>query len=75
MRCATNDVLPERRLSPINEIELASLVARLEQIDDELPPQHWLWSDVMRFDVPRLRAMLGPALVKVLDEERATGTD
>ncbi len=35
--------------------DLACILARLEQINSEQEPAHWLWDRVMTCDVPRLR--------------------
>ena len=49
---ADNDVYQPTPL----ELDILTLTVRLEQIDAEQRPDHWLWTDrVMGCDVPRLR--------------------
>jgi hypothetical protein len=52
------------------ERDLLTLVLRLEQIDRERRPEHWLWSDrVMACDVERLRARWISAEAQAAAEE------
>ena len=49
-------------------LDVATVVARIEQIDREQRPEHWLWDRVITCDVPRLRAHLTPAMCAELDQ-------
>lgn len=35
-------------------LDVATLVARIRQINREGPPEHWLWDRIIGCDVPRL---------------------
>jgi hypothetical protein len=48
-------------------LDVATLVARLMQIDAEDRPTHWLWTRVMTCDVPRMR--LVPEVASMLDQD------
>ena len=51
------------------QIDLASAVARLEQLRDMpyFDSSHWLWDRVASCDIPRLRGHLGPEAVELLE--------
>jgi hypothetical protein len=55
----------------MNEIDIASIIIRIEQINNQEPPTHWLWDRVMTCDIPRLRRQLSPEtlrqMVRVVD--------
>jgi len=40
------------------DLDIATLLIRLQQIDDEKRPEHFLWDRVMTCDVPRLMRQL-----------------
>ena len=51
-----------------SDLDVGTVVARLEQIDREGAPTHWLWDRVMTCDVPRLRQSLSAQTRRVLAE-------
>lgn len=58
MLMADNEVYTQEEYKPAQiELDILTLIVRLEQMDAEDRPTHWLWADrVMGCDVPRLRA-------------------
>lgn len=54
---------------PSDQLDLATIVVRLEQIRDEgYENGHWLLDRVIHCDLPRLRQMLDPSTLKTVTE-------
>lgn len=49
------------------ELDIATAIVRLRQLDREEPPDSFLWHRVITCDVPRLLRYLGPAARDIAD--------
>lgn len=50
------------------EEDIASIIIRIEQIDIQKQPEHWLWDRVMTCDIPRLRGLLNKDVLERVDD-------
>lgn len=50
------------------EYDLACVIIRIEQINIQKEPEHWLWERVMSCDIPRLREHLSETTLENLDD-------
>lgn len=46
------------------EHDIACVVLRIEQINREQEPEHWLWDRVMDCDIPRLKKHINEEMLE-----------
>lgn len=52
---------------PEIELDIASVILRIEQVEAETPPDSFIWHRILTCDVPRLRGYLSPETLEKMD--------